>query len=35
MDPLRRSIQRFVHALLGASLLALLIAGSALAHTQR
>jgi hypothetical protein len=34
MHPLRRSIQRFVHALLGASLLALLIAGSALAHTQ-
>ena len=34
MHPFRRSIQRFVHALLGASLLALLIAGSALAHTQ-
>ena len=34
MHPLRRPIQRFVHALLGASLLTLLIAGSALAHTQ-
>lgn len=34
MHPLRRSIRRFVHALLCASLLALLIAGSALAHTQ-
>jgi hypothetical protein len=34
MHPLRRSIQRFVHALLAASLLALLVAGSALAHTQ-
>lgn len=30
----RPSFQRFVRALLGASLLALLIAGSALAHTQ-
>lgn len=34
MYSLRPSIQRFVRALLGASLLALLIAGSALAHTQ-
>jgi len=34
MHPLRQSVQRFVHALLGASLLALLITGSALAHTQ-
>jgi hypothetical protein len=34
MHPLRRSIQRFVHALLAASLLALLVAGSSLAHTQ-
>lgn len=34
MHPLRRSIQRFVRALVGASLLALLTAGSALAHIQ-
>jgi hypothetical protein len=34
MHPLRRSIQRFVYATLAASLLALLVAGSALAHTQ-
>jgi hypothetical protein len=34
MHPLRRSIERFVHAMLAASLLTLLIAGSALAHTQ-
>jgi hypothetical protein len=34
MHPLHRPIQRFVHAVLAASLLALLVAGSALAHTQ-
>ena len=34
MHPLRRSMPRFVRALLGGSLLALLIGGSALAHTQ-
>lgn len=34
MQVTRRSTQRFVHSLLGASLLALLATGSALAHTQ-
>lgn len=34
MHPLRRSIQRFVQAMLAASLFTMVTAGSALAHTQ-
>ncbi|MFP5341909.1 MAG: hypothetical protein ACLGIJ_03130 [Candidatus Limnocylindria bacterium] len=34
MHPLRRFVQRSVQALLGASLVTMIVAGTALAHTQ-